>query len=61
MRRLTPSERGALGLQMSEEARALAADGLRHRRPGASEAEIESALRRLMLGDDLADRLDRSR
>ncbi|MDP9468662.1 MAG: hypothetical protein M3P32_08005 [Chloroflexota bacterium] len=60
-RRLTPSERAALGVQMSEEARALAADGLRHRRPDATEAEIQSALRRLMLGDALADRADRSR
>ena len=60
-RLLSPSERVAIAFQMSEEARALAADGLRHRRPGASEAEIESALRRLMLGDELADRVDRSR
>lgn len=60
-RLLSPSERVALAFQMSEEARALAADGLRHRRPDASEAEIQSGLRRLMLGDELADRLDRSR
>lgn len=60
-RRLAPSERVALAFQMSEEARALAADGLRHRRPDASKAEIESALRRLMLGQELADRVDRSR
>lgn len=60
-RRLSPPERAALALQMSEEARALAADGLRHRRPGASPAEIETALRRLMLGEELADRLDRTR
>lgn len=60
-RRMRPSERAALGIQMSDEARALAADGLRHRRPGATESEIQRALRRLMLGDALADRLDRSR
>lgn len=60
-RLLSPSERVALAFQMSEEARALAADGLRHRRPDASEAEIESALRRLMLGEELADRVDHSR
>jgi len=60
-RRLSPSERVALAMQMSEEARELAADGLRHRRPGTSEAEIQRALRRLMLGDELADRVDRSR
>jgi hypothetical protein len=46
---------------MSEEARALTADGLRRRRPDASPAEIEAALRRVMLGRKLAERLDRSR
>jgi hypothetical protein len=46
---------------MSEDARALAADGLRHRCPDASEVEIEVALRRLMLGEELADRVDRPR
>lgn len=60
-RRLSPADRVALALQMSEEARALAADGLRHRRPDASEAEIQHALRRLTLGDALADRVDRPR
>jgi len=60
-RRLSPSDRVALAFQMSEEARALAADGLRHRRPKATMAEIERAERRLLLGDDLADRLDNSR
>ena len=60
-RLLSPSQRVALAFQMSEEARALAADGLRHRRPHASEAEIENAVRRLMLGEELADHVDRSR
>lgn len=60
-RRLAPADRVELAVQMSEEARALAADGMRHRRPNAGEAEIESAVRRLMLGDELADRVDRSR
>ncbi|MEP6468656.1 MAG: hypothetical protein ABJC24_02695 [Chloroflexota bacterium] len=43
---------------MSEEVRALVADGLRHRLPNASEPEINDAVRRLMLGDELADRVD---
>jgi hypothetical protein len=60
-RRLAPADRVALAIQMSEEARALAADGIRHRRPNVGEAEIETALRRLMLGDELADRVDGSR
>jgi hypothetical protein len=58
---MSPSERVALAFQMSEDARALAADGLRHRCPDASEVEIEVALRRLMLGEELADRVDRPR
>lgn len=60
-RRLSPSERVHLAMQMSEEARTLAADGLRHRRPGATKTEIDTALRRQMLGDELADRVDRRR
>jgi hypothetical protein len=60
-RRLAPSERVALAFQMSEEARALAADGLRRRRPDASATEIEAAVRRIMLGRKLAERLDRPR
>jgi hypothetical protein len=57
-RRLRPSERAAIALQMSEETRELAAAGLRHRMPRASEAEIERALRRLLLGRELADLVD---
>jgi hypothetical protein len=60
-RQLSASERVALAFQMSEEARALAASGLRQRLPGASPAEIELALRRVMLGEELADRVDSSR
>jgi hypothetical protein len=60
-RRLAPSERVALALQMSEEARALAAGGLRRRRPDASDAEIEATLRRIMLAGNWPERLDRPR
>jgi hypothetical protein len=60
-RRLTPSERAVVALQMSEEARALAAGGLRQRSPLAGQAEIDAALRRLILGPELADRVDRAR
>jgi hypothetical protein len=60
-RRLTPSERAVVALQMSEEARALAAGGLRQRSPQAGQAEIEAALRRLLLGRELADLVDRPR
>ena len=60
-RRLTPSERAVVALLMSEEARALAAGGLRQRSPQASQAEIDAALRRLLLGRELADLVDRAR
>lgn len=60
-RRLTPSERALVALQMSEETRALAAGGLRQRSPHAAQAEIDAALRRLLLGRELADRVDRAR
>jgi hypothetical protein len=61
LRRLTPGERAAAALEMSEEVRALAADGLRQRSPLADQAEVEAALRRLLLGPELADRIDRAR
>lgn len=60
-RRLTPSERAVAALQMSEEVRALAAGGLRQRSPLADQAEIDAALRRLLLGRPLADLVDRAR
>jgi hypothetical protein len=60
-RRLTPSERALAALQMSEEARALAASGIRQRSPHAAQAEIDAALRRLLLGPELAERVERAR
>ena len=54
---MSPANRVALACQMSDEMRAVTADGLRDRRPGASDAEIEIAVRRLLLGADLADRI----
>ena len=47
-RRLSPAERVAIALQMSEEARKVATDGLRHRHPGMSSSEIDDAMRRLL-------------
>lgn len=60
-RRLTPAERAVAALQMSEEVRALAGDGLRQRSPLAGQAEIDAALRRLLLGRELAELVDRAR
>lgn len=60
-RRLTPSQRAVAALQMSDEVRAVAANGLRHRSPLAGQAEIDAALRRLLLGPELADLVERAR
>jgi len=60
-RRLTPSKRALIALQMSDEARALAAGGLRRRHPQAGQTEIDAALRQLLLGRELADLVDRAR
>jgi hypothetical protein len=42
-RRLSPAERVAIACQMSDEARQIAADGLRHRHPDMSDAEVPRA------------------
>ena len=47
-RRLSPAERVAIAMQMSEEARRVATDGLRHRHPGMSGSQIDDATRRLL-------------
>jgi hypothetical protein len=59
-RSMSASERVALAFQMSEEARAIAADGFRQRHPDASDVEVERAVRRLLLGAELADRVEMS-
>ncbi len=52
-RRLDPTERARLAFAMSEEARELARAGIRARHGDYDAARVESALRRLLLGDDL--------
>jgi len=52
-RRMSGSERVALGVRMSEEAREIAADGIRDRHPEYDAAHVRWALLRLLLGDEL--------
>lgn len=46
-----------IALQMSEDYRAVAASGIRSRRPQATEAEVRRELATLYLGRELADRV----
>lgn len=55
--RMEGSERLLLALRMSDEAREVTRDGIRHRHPEWSEAEIHAELLRLMLGRELANKV----
>ena len=52
-RRLEPQKRAQVALEMSEAARELARTGIRARHPDYDDIEVEHALRRLILGDEL--------
>jgi hypothetical protein len=52
-RRMTPAERVALAVEMSEDTRAIAAAGIRARHPSYSTSDVRYALLRLLLGDEL--------
>jgi len=52
-RSLGPSARVALAAQMSDDARSTTRGGIGARHPDYDAAEVEFALRRLLLGDDL--------
>ena len=52
-RRLGPEGRLALADRLSMDVRAFARSGIRARHPEYSDGEVEQALRRLLLGDDL--------
>ena len=50
---MPPSDRVALAFAMTEDARRLAADGIRARHPEYDEALVRAAMRRVILGDAL--------
>jgi hypothetical protein len=52
----TGDQRVRHAVQMSEDARAITRSGIRARHPAYTDGEVEQALRRLMLGDDLVRR-----
>ena len=52
-RRMGPYRRLALALQMSDEIRQVARDGIRHRHPEYDDEQLRWALFRLALGDEL--------
>lgn len=54
--RMSGSDRVARAFEMSEAAREMSRAGIRARHPDYGPIEIEQALRRLILGDDLVRR-----
>jgi hypothetical protein len=52
-RRIGPEGRLALALRMSDDVRAITRSGIRMRHPEYSEDQVDQALRRLLLGDEL--------
>jgi hypothetical protein len=56
-RRMTGDQRVRMAVQMSEDAREISRCGIRARHPGYTPVEVEQALRRLVLGDELVRRV----
>lgn len=50
--RMTPERRIEAAFEMTEEALAIAADGIRQRHPDYDEPAVDWAIKRLRLGDD---------
>jgi hypothetical protein len=61
LRRLGPSGRLRLAVEMSEDARQISIDGERRRHPELTAAEARMAVLRRMWGPELAARVERSR
>ena len=59
LRGLTPRGRLLVASAATRRMRMMAIAGVRLRNPGASEAEVNSAVVRLLYGADVAQRLDR--
>jgi len=53
LRRIGPEGRARLTLEMSENMLAVAASGVRSRHPEYDEGQVQWAVKRIMLGDDL--------
>lgn len=60
-RAMTPGERVAIAAAMSDEIRALAEAGIRDRHPGYTDAQVANSLAEILLGPELAAKVDRSR
>lgn len=56
-RRMTPEERVALAVEMSDEIRAITEAGIRHRHPALTDEEVRAALAAIVLGRGGARRL----
>jgi hypothetical protein len=52
-RKMTHGQRAEIAAEMSAMTRELTRSGIRSRHPGYNEQEVEQALRRLFLGDEL--------
>ena len=52
-RGMSSEQRANIGVQMSEDARAIALDAIRHRHPDYDDEQAKLALFRLLLGDEL--------
>ncbi len=51
--RMTPEQRWELSIQMTEDTRAISAAGVRSRHPEYTERQVELAVIRMILGEDL--------
>lgn len=56
-RSMSPARRVEIAVQLSEDVWAIAADGIGARHPGYDENQVQWALRRLRLGDELFRRV----
>ena len=53
---MTPEQRLALAAEMSDEIRAVAESGIRHRHPAFSDDDVQAALAEILLGREEARR-----
>jgi hypothetical protein len=60
-RAMTPGERLEIAAAMSDEIRRLAKAGIRDRHPTYSDAQVAAVLAEILLGPELASKVDQSR